>query len=379
MKITRVALSPVHVARQYRTLTATLHGQPAATGGGIARSHFIILTVTTDNDLVGCGEISDIPRSTWPELPELQALLEQRLLGANPFDLEVLTRPLPLRLDVRVDGTTYDILAAGIDCALQDLCGKHVGVPACQLNGGVHRPQVLLSWVAFIRGLEELEAEMAEQVNRGFRAFKLKVGLDARLDEERLRVMRQIAGDGAHIKLDANSGWSTGAAIDNLRRLARWRPDGIETPVPYLDIAGKAEVRRRTGVPVIEHVNDLAFGLSLLRAEAVDVFNIATTGAGGIWRARKIMVLAESAGLPCLLGSTAELGIGTAAQLHLAASSPAVTWPSDLVGQFLYKDDVITRPFDFVDGCLTVPDGPGLGITLDWARIASLSEAGSPA
>ncbi|MBE3142029.1 MAG: hypothetical protein IMZ53_15755, partial [Thermoplasmata archaeon] len=237
-----------------------------------------------------------------------------------------------------------------------------LNVPVYNLLGGKKRDKVWVSWVAFIRGTELLEQEIAQKVDEGFNAFKLKVGISAELDEERVRIVRNIAGDDAVIKLDANSGWSFDEAVENLKRLEKYNPAGIETPIPYLDIEGKAKLRKKTGIPVIEHVHTLHFALQLMKEDAIDVFNVSTVGSGGILRARNVLALAQSEGIPCLLGSTVEVGLGTAAQLHLAASSSQVTWPSDLVGPKLYKNDLITCAHKWDKNMLYVPDGNGLGV-----------------
>ena len=131
-------------------------------------------------------------------------------------------------------------------------------------------------------------------------------------------------------------------------------------------------VREATGLPLLEHVSTPAQAIRYAQARAVDVFNVSCVGCGGIFRAKKVLAVAEATGTPCLLGSTVELGIGTAAQLHLAASSPAVTWPSDLVGPLVYTSDVVMEPWRWRDGRLGVPTGVGLGVTLDPEAVDAL-------
>jgi len=374
LTIQQLSLTPVQTRRAYATTTAALHGEAnTADGAGVDASDFVILTVTDDEGFVGLGEVSDIPPASMHLVPQLQGLLESTLIGADPHDIESLTSGFDFPMDVRPDGTSYDLVPAAVDAALVDLVGKRHGVSASHLHGGRCRERVEVSWVAFIRGLDELEGEIAAKLDEGFTAFKLKVGLDAKLDLARVRLVRELAGEDAHIKLDANSAWSVDEAVEVLRSFEPWQPDGIETPIAYRDVEGKAQVRARTGVPVIEHVHDLTFGIELLRADAIDAVNVSTVGAGGSWRARKVLALAEGAGLPCLLGSTVELGIGTAAQLHLAASSPSVTWPSDLVGPMLYESDVLATAHRWSNGFLDVPDGPGLGVELDEQQMAALA------
>ncbi len=161
-------------------------------------------------------------------------------------------------------------------------------------------------------------------------------------------------------------GWDQDQAVTNIGRLARFDLDGVETPVGGRDPAEIAVVRREVDVRLIEHVSTPVDALEYIRHESLDVFNIATTGCGGIFQARQIAQMAETAGVGLLLGSTVEMGPGTLAQVQLAASIRGLTLASDLVGPGLYAEDVLTKPPTYVDGCLEVPRtiGFGAGITL---------------
>ena len=126
-------------------------------------------------------------------------------------------------------------------------------------------------------------------------------------------------------------------------------------------------------MPILEHVSTLEYGLALLKADAVDVFNVATTGAGGLWPARQIVSLAQGADVGVLLGSTVEMGPGTLAQLHLAATVPNLTLPSDLIGPGMYTDDVLSEPLRYREGKLHVPSGAGLGGEVNRDKLRKLA------
>jgi L-alanine-DL-glutamate epimerase-like enolase superfamily enzyme len=372
MKITGVNLFPFQAERVYKTKTAALGGL-ANYEEGVENSDFAIVEIETDAGVTGYGEISDIPPTMkMPSaknisLPELKDYLSRLLIGRDPFDLDELMRTFPVdnMVDQRPDGTVYDIVSCGIDNAILDIIGKRLQIPVYNFFGGKKRDEIWVSWVAFIREIEYLEQEIAEKVAEGFNAFKLKVGISFKEDEERLRIIRQVAGDDAVIKLDANSGWSYDDALQNLKRLAKYNPAGIETPIPYLDIEGKAKLKKNIDIPILEHVHTPAYAIALLKHDAVDVFNVSTVGCGGVYKANKIMIIAESEGIPCLLGSTVEAGLGTAAQLHLASCSSQLTWPSDLVGPKMYKNDVITVPHQWNGSMLKVTNGHGFGVNVD--------------
>jgi muconate cycloisomerase len=352
--------------RSYHTIVAAPKRTIPPADALPTRSYFVLVELRADNGLVGLGEVSDYEPDRL-DVAGLRSRVEEAVLGADPFDLERLTRRPSL-------GTLVD---CAIDNALYDLQGKLLGVPAHRFVGGPYRERVLVSWVVYIRRPDLVEQEMAAMVERGFSAFKLKVGLDVDHDDECVRIMRRVAGPTGQIKLDASGAWTVDEAITNIRRLEKHGLQGVETPTNPRDVAGLARVRRSVGVPIIEHVGkDLGYAVDLVRQDAVDVFNVATVSAGGIYRAKKLLALAEAAGIACLLGSTVELGVGTAAQLHLAASSAVVTYPSDLIGPAMYVDDYLAEPFRYDHGYLPVPTGPGLGVQVDQGRLQRLRSSG---
>ena len=125
-------------------------------------------------------------------------------------------------------------------------------------------------------------------------------------------------------------------------------------------------MRKAVPAAIIEHVADFdeSFALALLRHQAVDVFNIVPVQAGTLHRAQRLIQIAEAGNIPVLLGSTVELGIGTAAALHLGVASKAVRIASDLVGPGLLTDDVVTPRFAYHQGRLRAPQSCGLGVEL---------------
>src|SRR5262249_16793156 len=150
-----------------------------------------------------------------------------------------------------------------------------------------------------------------------------------------------------------------------------------EQPVEGLD--AMAQVRNAVTTPIMadESAWNARDVLDIIRLGAADVISLYTTKPGGLLPAKKMAAVAGTGGLPCNVNGSAETGIGNAANLHLAASTPAVSLPivipvttlegreqTKVAGVF-YTDDIITEPFTYANGALTVPDGPGLGVELD--------------
>lgn len=124
-------------------------------------------------------------------------------------------------------------------------------------------------------------------------------------------------------------------------------------------------------VAVSEHVSSYAQAMRLIKAGAVDVFSVSIQ-SGGIWGATRLFALADAAGLQCLLSTTQEMSIGTAAMAHLGASTPELHYPGDAIGPLLYREDVVVERIAFEGARLVIPDGPGLGVTLDPDRMEAI-------
>jgi muconate cycloisomerase len=372
MKIEQVRIHPVRVPRVYET-------QIAREGGGarsqVAGSLYVFVEAETNTGLVGWGEISDIPESELLPLADLMMRLESLLLGRDPFDLQGLHAELRQAGSGVSDEEMPRLFSAAVDMLCYDLQSQQAKVPIYQLLGGACRERVLISWVAYIRqDLDLLRAEVESKRAAGFNAFKLKVGVDIELDDQRLEVLREVAGPTAHIKIDPNGGWDLEQAVENIRRLSRHGVAGVETPIAGRDPAQLAALRKEVDVPLLEHVWTTSDAQGYIEHQALDVFNIGTTGCGGIWPARQIAALAEMAGVGILLGSTVEMGPGTLAQLHLAASLPGLNMPSDLIGPGLLAGDVLVDPLVYRASQLAVPQEPGIGPAICRQKLAALSQ-----
>jgi L-alanine-DL-glutamate epimerase-like enolase superfamily enzyme len=117
-----------------------------------------------------------------------------------------------------------------------------------------------------------------------------------------------------------------------------------------------------------ESVFTLADAWNVLRAHAADVISIYPGKNGGIAAAIEIAHVAQAAGVPCHVGSNLELGIGSAAMLHLACAVLNIdseTYPADILGPHYHESDLLIQPLALKPDGAKVPDGPGLGISLD--------------
>src|SRR5204862_6302369 len=121
-----------------------------------------------------------------------------------------------------------------------------------------------------------------------------------------------------------------------------------------------------------ESVYTLQDAMTLARLEAADVLSIYVGKAGGIGPATKIAKFAQGAGLKCTVGSNLELGVGSAAMVHLAMASHGIAaeeFPCDIIGQFYYEDDIVREPLPIMPGQARPNEKSGLGVDLDEEKI----------
>jgi muconate cycloisomerase len=365
MRITRIETIPVEVPlNAQRVMRSSL--------GWHRSAPYLFVRVHTDAGLIGLGEVTCTPnwsgedRVTAAHL--IEAYLAPALMGEDPTHVERLTG----RMRMALAGNPF--AKAGIEMALWDILGKAAGLPLYRLLGGPVREAVTTKFS--ISGVEpERAAEIgAWAVEQGFRTVKVKVGIQPEQDVARVRAVREAVGPTVRLGVDANGGWSPRAAIQMIRRLGEFGIFFAEQPVPPSDVAWLADVRRSVTVPVMadESVFTLEDAMAVAREGAADVLSV-YVGKGGIGPARKIAAVAEAAGLTCTVGSNLELGVATAAMIHLAMATPGIgaeEFPCDIIGPFYYEDDLLREPLPLRGGEARPPEKPGLGVELDEEKVA---------
>jgi muconate cycloisomerase len=207
-----------------------------------------------------------------------------------------------------------------------------------------------------------------ERVRAGHRTIKVKVGNEDASDIAAVRLVREAIGPDVKLRVDGNMGWPTAKhAIRMIRAMEQWNLELVEQPLPPYDLDGMAEVRRAIGVPLMadESVRNPRSAMAVIRRGAADIANVYVTEAGGLLNAAHIFAMCEAAGIPCMIGSMPELGIGTAAQIHLGVAMANLGPDSDACGVLYHEEDLLKTPLRIENGFSYAPDGPGLGIEID--------------
>lgn len=250
---------------------------------------------------------------------------------------------------------------AAIDIALYDLLGKAARLPLRQLLG--HARDEMLTSVTL--SIEELPLSLARGKvfqAQGFKALKVKCGLDVKEDIARVQALRQTVGEAMRISLDANQGYNVEQTLRVLSALGDCDIAFIEQPVAAADFVALREVCRRSPIPVMADESVLS-AQDVLMTPA-PLVNLKLMKTGGITGALKANAVAEARGIPTMIGCMDESRISMAAAAHLALALDNVQY-ADLDGHLDILEDVAEGGILIEDGQIRVGDGVGLGFTAD--------------
>lgn len=303
----------------------------------------ILLRLETDEGRVGWGEAVAVAEVTGERRAETYRALREwaagRLVGRNPFEQEA------LRTLAEEELAAFPSARAAVDMALWDLRGQVLGRSVRELLGGARRSLPATMSIG-IKGREETTAEVGELLARGFRSIKVKIGLDPDEDLGRVLELRRRFGHGWRLLLDANQGYTVGQAVALVEALEKAGAgvELIEQPVKAEDLAGLAEVTRRSPIPIVadEAVKDAPSLLEVIRLRSAHMVNIKLMKCGGPTNAALMVRLAEAAGMKAMIGCMIESRVGITAGLSVALGLSNVHY-IDLDGYFELADDIV-RP-----------------------------------
>jgi len=350
---------------------------------------WLLLKLETDEGLVGWGEPIiqgrlDTVRTAVGEL------VEGYLLGTDPLRTEYQWRKLYQSGYFR-GGPILMSALAGIDHALWDIKGRHYGAPVHELLGGYVRDRMLVyQWLGG-ESPENIARSAREDYEKGYRAFKLNFAREFRPLEtpavvdravDRVAAVREAIGDDAYLGVDFHGRVSKPMAAELVRRLEPYDPMFIDQPLLPEHTEGFAAISDRTTIPIAtgERFYSRYDFKQLFVDDAVAVIQPDVTHVGGISELKKVTSLAESfdvAVIPhCPLGP-----IAFAASLQVGFCSQNVVMQEQDLGldapeksqrlAFLENPDT----FEFEDGYVERPTGPGLGIEIDEERVREQAEA----
>jgi glucarate dehydratase len=352
-----------------------------------------IVEIATDDGLTGLGE-------TYADSAHLASL---RAAAAVITGLDVYATEEIYRQVASVVGAGDFAVASGLighsaavdrvfspfEVACLDIQGKALGRPVSDLLGGAVRDTVPFSaylfykWAAHPGGSPDswgpaldpdgIVAQARRMVrDYGFTALKLKGGVFPPAQEIEAILALREAFPSLPLRLDPNAAWTPATSLSVARALAGVL-EYLEDPTPGID--GMASVARQAAMPLATNMCVVAFSHlpPAISADAVQVILSDHHYWGGLRRSRLLAGICETWGIGLSMHSNSHLGISLAAMVHLAATTPNLSYACDT--HWPWKtEDVVRDSFVFSGGALRVPDGPGLGVELDRDALGALHE-----
>lgn len=348
-------------AAEIRVIKLTLL-RPFETSFGVEVERTIpILTLYADG-LEGFSEgvMETMPLYREEYLSGALALLKEaflpRILGQHiGSPQEVMDRLAPFRGN--------RMAKAMLEMAFWDMWAKSQGLPLHALLGGNRQEIPVGVSLGIQSSLEATRDQVQKHLDQGYRRIKLKIKPDWDVD-----LVRYIRGEfpTADLTVDANSAYTL-ADISLLRELDEYGLDYIEQPLGYDDLVDHAKLQRQIKTPICldESILTAADARKGLEIGAGRVINIKVGRVGGHLEARRVHDVAQAFSAPVWCGGMLESGIGRAHNIHLA-TLPNFSKPGDTSSSSRYwAQDIINEPLETHNGLMPVPQGPGIGVTIN--------------
>jgi len=353
-------------------------------------AYWIFVKLTTDNGISGYGEIYGVPFAPSVVCQMVENVFERHVAGRSPFDIETMWRIIysagfAQRPDLSTGGVT-----SGLEIACWDIIGKALDQPIYNLMGGkVH--ERLRSYTYLYADTEKLTAEdfhgdpaaapdrLQHYMDMGFSA----VGFDPVMPmgsfdprqlslgalegaEQLMKNLREVAGSKCDLMIKTHGQMTTSSAIRLARRLEKYDPLWFEEPVPPCNAKEMARVASATTIPIsgAERLVSRFEIAKVLEAQAIQILQPALGRVGGILEGKKIAAMAEAhyaQFAPHLYAGPIE----AAANIQLSASLPNFLLLESIENFDGFFNDLLTRPIQWEQGYVTVPDAPGLGFELN--------------
>ncbi|MCF8565575.1 mandelate racemase/muconate lactonizing enzyme family protein [Alicyclobacillus tolerans] len=349
----------------------------SARGWWYKTKNAMLVKVSTDEGIEGWGEAygpAEVTKTV------VDTLLAPSISGHNPFDTDVLWEKMYQRVE-DYDPQGFGVAAiSAVDIALWDIMGKALNRPVYALLGGAHRKTFRAYATGLYFSAEEgdfntpaVEEALAYQ-EQGFTGVKMKIALPPKEELKRVQQVRQALSDDVELMVDANHGYNLTNALFLGKAFEEMGLAWFEEPVSPHDLNAYADLRNKLQIPLAGGENAFtryAFK-DIIEKRAMDIIQPDVCCAGGITETKKIGQIAEAFGIsviPHVWGSA----VGLHAALHVMAALPPAPhswrpvpmWMEYEQTENPFRDHLVQNPVEHDGGIVRVPEGPGLGFSID--------------
>ncbi|QZP39768.1 mandelate racemase/muconate lactonizing enzyme family protein [Halobaculum magnesiiphilum] len=336
--------------------------------GAVENVERVLLRLETTTGIEGWGEIRPSP-SVDSALAVLKSDIIPEAVGRPLWAIEAFRNAFHYEY---LDVNGY---VAGVEMAMWDALGHELGVPLHQLLGGRIDEAVPIAATLGILSPERSREFARRALEAGYDVLKVKAGRNWKQDVDRVLAMdNEVDGD-LEFRVDPNQGWTFEDAV----RVGAWLEDAgvylqyFEQPIRVDSIGTYRSLRSRLHTPIginedTYHRRNLT---QLLHADAIDVAVVDLVPAGGILALKAQAAVADEYGISLAHHDGFDLGVKKAAVLHSVATTPAINLAVDTVYPH-WEEYLLKAPLTVSEGTMVVPDGPGLGVSVDPAQLDRL-------
>ncbi len=343
-----------------------------------------IVEVHTDEGIVGIGETYGGDSTASVVTNQCKAIMK----GLDPMEMGKIIARFGPYFEIPYETSIPPHAFAGVEMACWDALGKKLDRPVASLLGGMQRSEIDFISYLFYRyegkkGIPPIDSpksmlkyhQRLDDEGGKFLGAKIKGGVFPPEDElETVKLFRETYGNRFLLRFDPNAAWSVETSIRMLKQMEQYNLEFVEDPTQYIE--GMARVRKEVSIPFSTNMCVIWFNqiVPAVRLGAIDMIQEDLHFWGGLALNRKLVGVAETMQLGLAIHSDRELGISTAAVLHFVSAHTYLTHPID--SHYHHQlDDIITEPFQYKNGRMKVPKGPGLGVEIDRKKLEKYHKA----
>jgi L-Ala-D/L-Glu epimerase len=341
--------------------------------GSIHNAENIIVVIRTDKGLSGFGECSPfvtINGESQSTCFIIGQMLARVFKEKNAIDIE---GNMAL-MDKMIYGNSS--IKSAFDIAMHDLAAQNAGIPLYQFLGGEKNKELITDYTVSIGSPGKMAEDALKIKEAGFPVIKVKLGEAKEIDVARIKAIRKSIGKTLPLRIDANQGWDVHTAIKTLQAMENYNIQYCEEPIPRWDFMRLKKVKKKSPIPVMadESCSDHHDAKRLIQLGACDMFNLKLGKSSGIFKAQKIIALAEKENMTMQVGGFMESKVAMTANAHLALSSKNILH-CDFDTPLMFAEDPVNGGIVYKEkGVVEVPDTPGLGAWIDKERLDKMEQ-----
>ncbi|MFV0604869.1 MAG: mandelate racemase/muconate lactonizing enzyme family protein [Niabella sp.] len=331
--------------------------------GPIYNAENVVVVIHSSEGITGWGECSPFMSINGESVDTglvVGRYLREKLIGTNALDIEERIADM--------DSVIYanNSIKSAFDMALYDMASQHHGVSLYQFLGGENNTPIYTDYTVSVGEIDKMAADAFKIKQKGFSVIKVKLGKNGATDVQRIKAIREAVGDDIPIRIDANQGWGFEEAVETLKQLTPYNIQHCEEPLPRWDFMRLRAIKEQSNIPIMadESCCDHHDVKRLIDLQACDLINIKLGKSGGIFKALKMIKLAEAANMKIQIGAFLESRLAMTAFAHLALCSPNIVF-YDFDTALMFSEDPVEGGIQYKNnGLIELPQVAGIGATI---------------